>query len=466
MNAKYFVLRLLVLTSFLLALVAPASNGALAASNLVLVYDGNGALDEGYTLFGNATGKQVETLFTLPDDLSQYDCVILPINSVPFDDTQKQILSNYISAGGRVLALAEWSSFPGAIGTMNDLASSLGSGLSVISNEIDLGFHTTTNIDATDLTAGVSTIEYAATSAIEVEVSGTAQSLVRSIDGVTFVGADQLGQGFFVLSGDSNVFSDFTVNGYAIYDNGVLATNLCNASLRSFVLTAPFTISNVTAWTDPPERTVTLAALKGLSTVLESQQDLDSGTLGYQIFAWGGLKGSFNAFVSPEKNEPSEQAYIQSLMGTEFTAPSAGNYVIRAEIEMHGNGKAVAGDGALDFALEFIPGGLGKITGLVNPAKLLPKATKATDVVVLKINSMETRNTTDFHNLAADTVLLSEFETTFDGIVIAESTVQLNAGETIIITAGLETAIDAWGNAGAVVNTLDSKLVKIVIEKQ
>jgi hypothetical protein len=214
----------------LLALVLSAS-GVLASGGRILVYAGNAAIDEGYTKFGAAAGKPVDTLFVLPSDLSPYDCIVLPINNVAFDEGQKAQLSSYVNSGGTVLALAEHIGFlPGSIATMNDLATYLGAGLQVVGAADDPGFTTTTNIDPSTFTVGVNSIRYALTSEVEVLISGDAESLVRTQNASgakTFIGADRIGSGVFLLSGDSNVFSDNSDTGYTVQDNGVLVANLC-----------------------------------------------------------------------------------------------------------------------------------------------------------------------------------------------------------------------------------------------
>jgi hypothetical protein len=199
---------------------------AAAASGSIFVYAGNGAFDEGYTKFGAAAGKPVVTAVVLPTDLSPFDCVILPINSLTFDASQKATFSSYVTGGGMLLALGEHSGFPAANATMNNLATSLGAGLQIIPAIIDGGFTTTTNIDPSTFTVGVNSIRYGATS--KVSVSGSAQSLVRTLTTpTTFIAIDKLGTGHFLLSGDSNPFSDNSDTGYTVQDNGVLVKNLC-----------------------------------------------------------------------------------------------------------------------------------------------------------------------------------------------------------------------------------------------
>ena len=208
---------------------------AAAATGNVLVYSGEGALDEGYTQFGTATGKTVTTLAVLPPDLTVYDCVILPINGTSgpaFSTPSTAALVAYVNNGGRVIAEAERMQFPGAIAAMNGLAAAMASGLSVVAADIDPDFIVTTSIDSSPFTAGVSSIRYAASSGVAVMVGSNAQSLVRSSisgtnPGTTIVGIDKIGTGVFALFGDSNILSDNSGGGYASNDNGVLAANLC-----------------------------------------------------------------------------------------------------------------------------------------------------------------------------------------------------------------------------------------------
>jgi hypothetical protein len=195
----------------------------------VLVYTGDSAVNQGYTNFGVATGKLVVEQAVLPADLSDFACVVLPVNQSPFSDATLDALDTYVNAGGRVLAIAEWSPFAGGIANMNALASHVGADLAVISADIDLNFHTTNNIDPSPFTIDVNSIRYAATSEVQVAVGPHAHSLVRSVDtGTTFIGVDKIGSGVFALFGDSNVLSDSSDDGYINHDNGVLAANFCD----------------------------------------------------------------------------------------------------------------------------------------------------------------------------------------------------------------------------------------------
>ena len=192
----------------------------------IFVFTGNAALNEGFSSFGTAAGRTVVEGAVLPADLSPAACVILPANGTAFDAGQKTVLSAYVSGGGRLVAMAEYDAvFPEAVATMNDLATSLSSSLSVVGATLDPGFNTTTNIDASAFTSGVSSIVLAATSEVAVGASG--QSLVRTTGSTTFVAVDQIGSGLFFLSGDTNAFSNNSGAGYTTEDNGVLVNNMC-----------------------------------------------------------------------------------------------------------------------------------------------------------------------------------------------------------------------------------------------
>ena len=54
----------------------------------------------------------------------------------------------------------------------------------------------------------------------------------------TILGADEIGPGLFVLSGNSNIFSDSSDSGYVTEDNGVLVANLCGGESGGLAITA------------------------------------------------------------------------------------------------------------------------------------------------------------------------------------------------------------------------------------
>ncbi|HEX9697047.1 MAG TPA: hypothetical protein VGB64_12145 [Actinomycetota bacterium] len=210
------------------AMFAPRT--ARAAAGDIFVYSGNGALNEGYSAFAAAAGRTLTVSSALPADLAGLECVILPVNASAFSAAQKTVLSDYVRAGGTLIAIAEHSGFAGAIATMSDLSASLGSAMSVVSDAIDSDFHTTTSIDSDALTDRMTSYVYAAAS--RVSIAGSARSLIRTqTGGQTFIGAQILGAGTFVLSGDSNGLSDNSHDGYTgPASNPEFAENLCGGS--------------------------------------------------------------------------------------------------------------------------------------------------------------------------------------------------------------------------------------------
>ena len=219
--------RLAVLIAVITALAWAAAGAASGGS--ILVYTGNNApLDEGgYSEFGLAAGKPLVTSAALPGDLSSFDCVVLPINRTPFSAEQKSQFGSYVAAGGRVIGLAENSNFPGAITTMNELSTSLGSSMQVHSDSID-GTLSGDHDEHRHAPLHGGRDDPLPRPYVAGEPGAAGSSLVRTVTGAqTFLAANVLGRGVFVLSGDSNAFSDNNAGGYTKADNDVLVKNLC-----------------------------------------------------------------------------------------------------------------------------------------------------------------------------------------------------------------------------------------------
>jgi len=110
----------------------------------------------------------------------------------------KAALETYVTGGGTILAIGELADstmtfYNPTITTLNDLATSLDSDVTLQAAVVDFDLYTTTNIDASPLTAGVDSIAYGATSLVNVAANGTGQSLVRTVGGSTFIGVDRIG---------------------------------------------------------------------------------------------------------------------------------------------------------------------------------------------------------------------------------------------------------------------------------
>lgn len=178
--------------------------------------------------FSSATGENVDIQDTLPASLSGYRCVVLDINQ-SFSDDDTNALAGYLKAGGTILALGEHAGgFDDADAALNHLATSLGAtGLSLNDDQYDNGANATTAIESSPLTAGVGTLGDDFVSSLTVQ--SPAQTLVETADdsSVALVGVQSVNGGTFVLSGDSNMFTDNNDASYDNQDNGIFAKNLC-----------------------------------------------------------------------------------------------------------------------------------------------------------------------------------------------------------------------------------------------
>jgi hypothetical protein len=209
----------------------------------VLVYRGNESYDPGYENSSyedleQATGRSVDSAFSLPSDLSGSACVILQLNNEPFDAGQTSTLQTYMQQGGTVIGIGEYGGYDQAANeTLNTLASSVGADLALQANTLDSGFHETFSIGSSKFTSGVGSLSYAATAGLD--VGAGAQAIASTEGGIPFIGEQAIGSGALVLFGDSNVLSDETEGGYTSNDNGVLAGNLCGGGGGEFLRSWP-----------------------------------------------------------------------------------------------------------------------------------------------------------------------------------------------------------------------------------
>jgi hypothetical protein len=204
-----------------------------------LVYTGDSGLspffgDFEFEDWSAATGQPVAVTEFLPPTLSGYRCVALLVNR-SFTPEQEQALAAYLQQGGSVFAIGEHESdffedegpgFDEADAALNALAGSLGVGMSLDDNGLDYGHTVTSNIVPSPLTAGVGLIGDDWVSSIS--LSGTAQPLVETNEeSLPVVAYQPVASGTFIMSGDSNMFTDNSEGFYDDYDNGRLVANLC-----------------------------------------------------------------------------------------------------------------------------------------------------------------------------------------------------------------------------------------------
>ena len=222
------------------AVIFAMSPAGASARDKLLVYTGNGAINEGYSQFAAQALLTQETSSTFPSTpalFDEYECVVLPVNQTGFSAPDRTALGAYMNRGGTVIALAEHLFAspvqpvgPNSVTTMNNLASSYG--IQGLNTSVNQTATSTTDVLATPWTQGVSTVQYAATTTLT--VSPPAVALLRTVktefldpDPTPFLALRQLGLGTFVYSGDSNIFSNGGGGRYSGTDNGRLARNLC-----------------------------------------------------------------------------------------------------------------------------------------------------------------------------------------------------------------------------------------------
>jgi hypothetical protein len=217
---------------------APPVEPRTPSTGSTLVYDGDTALppeEDSFEFTGEltfndwaaATGQPAEVNETLPSEITPYRCVVL-LSPKTLDGPQESELADYVRRGGTLLAIGEHEggSYDVADETLSRFAASLGLGLSLNDNEEDYGPHTTYDIDPSPLTEDVFSLgdNWVST----VDVSGSAQPLAGTADNEqTFIAAQSLGSGQFVMAGDSNIFTDDNQGVYYENDNGQFVRNLC-----------------------------------------------------------------------------------------------------------------------------------------------------------------------------------------------------------------------------------------------
>jgi hypothetical protein len=144
------------------------------------------------------------------------------------DAAQEAELTGYLHQGGTILALGEHEGggYNIANETLSRFAQSLGVGLALVDGSHDYGPNTTYDIDPSPLTENVFSLgdNWVST----VEVSGAAEAVAGTADGEgTLIGAQPVDGGQFVMTGDSNLFTDENQGFYDEDDNGQFVRNLC-----------------------------------------------------------------------------------------------------------------------------------------------------------------------------------------------------------------------------------------------
>jgi hypothetical protein len=205
---------------------------AVPATGPTLIYDGETAGhdyegDTSFTDWAEATGQEASVQEALPTELDSYKCVALDLNQ-SIEIPQTEALARYVKEGGTIIVIGEhegegWSQ---ANEALNQFLGYIGSELSLDDDSLDEGAYTTFNIEPSPLTSGVTDLGYDWITSVS--VSGPATPLVLTEDGSSvLVGAQNIGSGTVVVSGDSNIFSDNNLGFYEYNDNGQFVRDLC-----------------------------------------------------------------------------------------------------------------------------------------------------------------------------------------------------------------------------------------------
>jgi lysophospholipase L1-like esterase len=203
----------------------PASGPTLAYQSVTAGDESSG--DLGFSDWSAATGEGVDSAYTLPRDPYSYRCVVLDADRV-FDPGDDRLLGRYLQAGGTIVALGEHtgSGFDDADSQLNAMAATLGAHITLNDDEIDAEDAVTTNVDQSPLTENVSSVGYNWASTLT--LGGSATPLLESADGsATIMASQPVGGGTFIMTGDTNAFSDANSGAYSNYDNGQLVKNIC-----------------------------------------------------------------------------------------------------------------------------------------------------------------------------------------------------------------------------------------------
>ena len=216
----------------------PTPAPSVPSTGPTLVYDGNTALppeeespeytgDHTFYNWSIATGGPAEVTEVLPPSITPDRCVVLLTNE-SLGEIDELELGAYLHQGGTIVALGEHEGggYNIANETLSRFAKSVGVGLSLIDGYYDYGQNTTYAIDPSPLTESVASLGDNWVSTLE--VSGAAEPLAGTAnEGGTLIGAQSVATGQFVMTGDSNLFTDEDMGVYENDDNGQLARNLC-----------------------------------------------------------------------------------------------------------------------------------------------------------------------------------------------------------------------------------------------
>jgi hypothetical protein len=142
----------------------------LGAGTSVLIEEGTlpgTALDTFYDGLGGGVSSNFLAGAVTDAALAGVDLFVASVPNSAYTASEITAFSNFLNAGGTLFFIGENANFPVENGFINAALLALGSSMSIVPNStFDGGFHTTSNIAAHALTAGVGSINYAAPSVV------------------------------------------------------------------------------------------------------------------------------------------------------------------------------------------------------------------------------------------------------------------------------------------------------------
>jgi hypothetical protein len=184
-----------------------------------------------WSQFSAASAYSVETLTTLPGDISDVPCVLTAIPQTEPSQGEIEQLDSYMDAGGRLIAMGEYGGghFPNADpysnGTLQNILEALESHIDIDERVLGGGARVTSQIAASPLGTGVARLAFAGTAGLQ--QSEPAFEVARTDEGELFIAAEYRGAGMLIVLGDTNVLSDYVQGGYGAGDNAQFARNVC-----------------------------------------------------------------------------------------------------------------------------------------------------------------------------------------------------------------------------------------------
>lgn len=179
--------------------------------------------------FYSALSGHDSSILTNISDLSGIDLLwaIQPADSYTTDELG--FMSDFLVDGGRIAFMGEHGAFmPNENNRINEALGAFGSGMSIINNYPDSGYHDATRDNGQildhSLTTGVNTYNYGCFAELSLSITGDAVALMVGTDhDQIMMGYENIGAGSIFLITDQNVWDNINLSSN---DNAIMFENL------------------------------------------------------------------------------------------------------------------------------------------------------------------------------------------------------------------------------------------------